>query len=164
MKVFGVTLGDRIKRLDPIIFGATAFLSLVSILTIFGSVENFGKIKLIMQLAMTALGIFLAFILANFDYRFFIDRFYVVLFLGSVLLLALTLLVGISGTNIETANRSWITLPFIGIAVQPSEFIKLTFLCTFSKHIDMVKDKINRPPRTAHTVFIILYIAPKFLH
>lgn len=145
MKVFGVTLGDRIKRLDPIIFGATAFLSLVSILTIFGSVENFGKIKLIMQLAMTALGIFLAFILANFDYRFFIDRFYVVLFLGSVLLLALTLLVGISGTNIETANRSWITLPFIGIAVQPSEFIKLTFLCTFSKHIDMVKDKINRP-------------------
>ncbi len=145
MRAFGITLKERIKRLDPVLFGATAFLSFMSILTIFGSVENFGRSKLVMQIAMTVLGTLFVFLLANFDYRFFVDRFYIVMFLGSVLLLALTLLVGISGTNIETANRSWITIPFVGIAIQPSEFIKLTFLCTFSKHIDMVKDKINRP-------------------
>ena len=145
MRAFGITLKERIKRLDPVLFGATAFLSFISILTILGSVENFGRSKLIMQIAMTALGTLLLFFLANFDYRFFIDRFYIIMFLGSVLLLALTLLFGISGTNIETANKSWINLPFVGIAIQPSEFIKITFLCTFSKHIDMVKDKINRP-------------------
>lgn len=138
-------LGRCIKKADPILFAATSTLSLISLLTIFGSVENFGKSKLVMQAAMTAVGIFAVFLLANIDYRFFIDRFYIVMFLASVLLLALTLLFGISGVNMETANKSWITIPGIGISVQPSEFVKITFLCTFSKHISMVEEKINRP-------------------
>ena len=145
MKIFGVTFGDRIKRIDPVLFGATSFLSLMSILTIFGSVENFGRSKLIMQVAMTVLGIFVVFMLANLDYSFFIDRFYVIMFLFSVLFLSLTLFFGISGINIETANKSWITIPGIGVSIQPSEFVKITFLCTFSKHIELVKDKLNRP-------------------
>lgn len=138
-------IGRCIKKADPILFAATSVLSLISLLTIFGSVENFGKSKLIMQAAMTAVGIFAVFVLANIDYRFFIDRFYIVMFLASVLLLAVTLLFGISGVNMETANKSWITIPGIGISVQPSEFVKITFLCTFSKHISMVEKKINRP-------------------
>lgn len=138
-------LGRCIKKVDPILFGATSALSLISLLTIFGSVENFGKSKLVMQAAMTAVGILAVLVLANIDYRFFIDRFYIIMFLASVLLLALTLLFGISGINMETANKSWITIPGIGISVQPSEFVKITFLCTFSKHINMVEKKINRP-------------------
>lgn len=145
MRVFGVSFGERIKRIDPILFGASSFLSLVSILTILGSVENFGRSKLIMQVAMTVVGIVAVFLLANLDYRFFIDRFYIIMFLFSVLFLAVTLLFGISGINMETTNKSWITIPGIGISVQPSEFVKITFLCTFSKHIDMIKDKINKP-------------------
>lgn len=145
MRVFGVTLGERVKRIDPILFGAAAFLSFMSILTIFGSVENFGKSKLIMQAAMTLVGTAMVFLLANLDYRFFIDRFYIFMFLFSVLFLAVTLLFGISGINMETANKSWIVIPGIGISIQPSEFVKITFICTFSKHIDMIKDKINKP-------------------
>lgn len=145
MRVFGVTLKERLKRLDPVLLGVSAFLSLVSILTILGSVDNFGRSKLIMQVAMTVVGMVAVFVLSNSDYRFFIDRFYIIMFLGSVLLLAVTLLFGISGINMETENRSWITIPGIGISIQPSEFVKITFLCTFSKHIDMVKEKINRP-------------------
>jgi len=87
----------------------------------------------------------MVFLIANMDYKFFIDRFYIIMFLGSVLLLAVTLLFGISGINMETENRSWITIPVVNVAIQPSEFVKITFLCTFSKHIDMVKDKINKP-------------------
>ncbi|MBQ9113015.1 MAG: FtsW/RodA/SpoVE family cell cycle protein [Clostridia bacterium] len=145
MKVFGIPLKERIKRLDPILFGASFFLSLMSILTILGSVENFGRSKLVMQVAMTVVGLVAVFVLANTDYKFFIDRFYIVMFLGSVFLLAITLLFGISGINMETENRSWITIPGIGISIQPSEFVKITFLCTFSKHLDAVKDKLNRP-------------------
>lgn len=145
MRVFGVSLGERIRKIDPILFGASSFLSLMSILTIFGSVENFGRSKLVMQVAMTAVGILAIFLLANLDYRFFIDRFCIIMFMFSVLFLAITLLFGISGINMETANKSWITIPGIGISIQPSEFVKITFLCTFSKHIDMVKDKINKP-------------------
>ena len=145
MKIFGVTLGERIKKIDPILFVTVAFLSFMSILTIFGSVENFGKSKLVMQVAMTVMGTVALFVLANIDYKLFVDRLYIVLFIVSVLLLTVTLIFGITGTNMETANKSWIKIPIINIAVQPSEFVKIAFLCTFSKHLDIVKDKINRP-------------------
>ncbi|MBQ8331418.1 MAG: FtsW/RodA/SpoVE family cell cycle protein [Clostridia bacterium] len=144
MPVFS-SLKDRIKRIDPILFGAAAFLSLMSILTVLGAVDNFGQSKLKMQIAMTLAGTVAAFLLANLDYRFFVDRFALIFFAGSALLLAITLLFGSSGENIETANKSWLNIPVIGIAIQPSEFVKFTFLCTFSRHIDLVKDSINRP-------------------
>jgi len=145
MKIFGVTLKERLGRIDPILFATSALLSMISILTIFGSVDNFGRSKLIMQVAMTVVGLVAVFLVANLDYRFFVDRFYIIMFFASALLLAVTLLFGITGDNMETTNRSWLTIPVVGIAIQPSEFIKITFLCTFSKHIDMVKDKLNRP-------------------
>ena len=145
MKIFGTTMSDRIKRIDPVLFAATSVLSFISILTIFGSVENFGRSKLVMQIAMTVAGMIAMFLIANLDYKFFIDRFHIIMLLGSVLLLAVTLLFGISGQNMETSNRSWLTIPVINIAIQPSEFVKIAFICTFSKHLDAVRQKINRP-------------------
>ena len=145
MKVFGTTMKDRIKRIDPILFGATAVLSVISILTILGSVENFGRSKLYMQVAMTAAGMVAMFLIANLDYKFFVDRFFIVMFIFSALILAVTLLFGISGQNMETANRSWLVIPGIGISVQPSEFVKIAFICTFSKHLELVRDVINKP-------------------
>ena len=145
MKSFGRTFWDKIRQVDPILFFCTLILSAISLITIFGAVDNFGRSKLIMQTAMVFVGIIAVFFIANFDYRFFVDRFAIFLFLGSVFLLAVTLLFGSTGENMETANRSWLKIPGIGIAIQPSEFVKLAFLCTFAKHLDTVKDRINKP-------------------
>ncbi len=145
VKGFGHALMARIKRMDPILFIASAFLSFMSILTIFGSVENFGRSKLIMQCAMTVAGMVAVFILANIDYRFFVDRFAIAFFIGSAFLLAITLICGSSGENMETGNKSWLNIPIINIAIQPSEFVKITFLCTFSKHIELVQNRLNHP-------------------
>ena len=145
MKMFGMSLGDRLKHVDPILFSCTAILSLISIITIYGAVDNFGKSKLEMQIAMTVVGSIALFLIANVDYRFFVDRFAIVMFLASVFLLALTLLFGTTGENIETANRGWIRIPIVNIAVQPSEFVKIAFVCTFAKHIELVKKELNRP-------------------
>lgn len=134
-----------LKRPDPILFFATAFLSFMSLITIFGAVDNFGRSKLVMQLAMTVLGTVMVIIIANIDYKFFIDRFYIFMFVFSVLLLVLTLVIGISGENMDTANKSWLRLWPGGPMIQPSEFVKITFICSFSKHISLVKDRINRP-------------------
>ena len=134
-----------IKSIDPILFFCTLALSLISIVTIFGAVENFGRSKLIMQCAMTAAGIVALFVIANLDYRFLVERFSLWLFWGSVALLVITLLFGKSGENMETGNQSWLQIPFVGIAIQPSEFVKIAFLCTFAWHIDVVKNKLNHP-------------------
>ena len=115
-----------------------------------------------MQIAMTVVGAIALFIVANIDYRFFVDRFAIVMFLASVFLLAITLLFGSTGENMETANRSWINIPIVNIAIQPSEFVKIAFLCTFSKHIEIVGDKINRPKYLLglmlHAAVIVLLI------
>lgn len=145
MKSFGRTFWDKLRQVDPILFACTFVLSAISILTIFGAVDNFGRSKLIMQSAMVIVGTVFVFVLANLDYRFFVDRFAIFLFLGSALILAITLIFGSTGDNIETANRSWLNIPFINIAIQPSEFVKLAFLCTFAKHLDIVRDRINKP-------------------
>lgn len=41
-------------------------------------------------------------------------------------------------------NKSWINIPGINLDVQPSEFVKIIFICTFAKHIDRVKADINK--------------------
>ena len=148
MKSFKVTFLERLKRMDGVLFICTTILSLASLLVIYGAMENFGRSKFFMQTAMTFLGFFLVFIIANFDYKYIIDKLYIVVFLFSVFILAITLLFGISGANMETSNRSWLTIIDVGgltISVQPSEFVKLTFICTFARHLSLVKHKINKP-------------------
>ncbi len=145
MQLFGESLKKRISCIDPWLFGATAFLSVMSILTVFGAVENFGKSKLVMQVAMSLAGMVAVFIISNLDYKFIVDRFWLYMLIGSAILLSVTLIFGSTGENMETANKSWLEIPIIGIAIQPSEFVKVAFLCSFSYHLDKVKDKINHP-------------------
>lgn len=145
MRGVGAFIKNTIKNIDPILFGATAFLCAMSLLTIFGAVDNFGRSKLVMQTAMTIVGTVMMLIIANLDYKFFIDRFCVIMLVASALLLALTLILGSSGENMETANKSWLRLWRGGPMIQPSEFVKVTFICTFAKHLEVVKDKINKP-------------------
>ena len=131
MRSFKVTFFERLERMDKVLLACTTILSLMSLLTIYGAVDNFGKTKLVMQSAMTVLGFVLVFIIANVDYRYIIDKLYIVMFLFSVFILAITLLFGISGANMETSNRSWLTIIEVGslkISVQPSEFVKILFV------------------------------------
>ncbi len=145
MRIFGEDVRTRIKRIDPILFTAVAFLSVISILTVFGAVDNFGKSKLVMQVAMTVVGTVAVFILSNLDYKYIVDRYWLFMLVGSAFLLGITLIFGSTGANMETANKSWLTIPIVGIAIQPSEFVKIAFLCTFSFHLDKVKETINKP-------------------
>ena len=145
MKIFGESLRSRLGKIDLWLFAATTFLSVISILTVFGAVENFGKSKLVMQVAMTAVGILAVFVISNLDYKFIVDRYWLFMLIGSALLLAITLIFGSTGENMETANKSWLRLPIIGIAIQPSEFVKVAFLCSFSYHLSRVTDSINKP-------------------
>lgn len=147
MRTFRVGFWERFKRMDPVLFISTTIMSLMSLLIIFGAIDNFGKSKLVMQIAMTVLGFVLVFLISNMDYKYVIDKLYIVMFLFSVLILSVTLLFGISGANMETSNRSWLTIVSIGsfkISVQPSEFVKFAFICTFAKHISLVLDRINK--------------------
>ncbi len=134
-----------IKNIDPVLFSCSTLLSLISILTVWGAVENFGMSKLKMQVAMFVVGVAVTFVIAFIDYRVIVDKLWVWMLVGSVALLVITLIFGSSGEMRETANKSWLKIPGTGFMIQPSEFIKFTFICTFSKHLFTVQDHINRP-------------------
>lgn len=139
------TIKEAIGNIDPVLFICATLLSLISIVTIFGAVDNFGMSKLKMQVAIFVVGLFVTVAIAFVDFRAIVDKLWIWMLVGSVLLLVLTLLFGESGQNMETANKSWLKIPGTGFMIQPSEFVKFTFICTFSKHLFTVQDHINRP-------------------
>lgn len=136
---------DAIRRVDWVLLLCTTVLSTVSLVTVYGAVDNFGMSKLKMQFAMTVVGVILTFIVANLDYHLILDRLWLPLLIFSAGILGLTLVVGDTGAAMETAGKSWLTIPVVGIAIQPSEFVKITFICTFAKHLHTVGGTINKP-------------------
>lgn len=136
---------DMVRRVDPVLLLCTLILTAISLVTIWGAVDNFGLRKLKMQVAMSVLGILVTFVIANVDYHLILDRLWLAMLIFSVLILGVTLIAGTTGENMETTNRSWLVIPGIGIAIQPSEFVKITFICTFSKHLQAVRGRINAP-------------------
>ena len=139
------TLREAIQNIDPVLFICALSLSVISIITVSGAVHNFGASKLRMQIAMFIVGTAVIFLIAYVDFRAIIDKFWLPMLIASAALLAITLVLGSSGENMETANRSWLKIPGTGLMIQPSEFVKFTFICTFSKHLFSVRDHINRP-------------------
>lgn len=130
-----------LRSVDPIILACMLILSCMSLLTVIGGAEVFGKRRLIMQIAMNAVGIVATFIIARLDYRDIGDRFALPFFFFSAGLLSLVFVPFLAAS--EGTNQSWIDFRFV--AVQPSEFVKASFILTFAKHLHTVKDRINHP-------------------
>lgn len=138
-------LRDAIRRVDWVLFLCTAILSIISIVTVCGAVDNFGVSKLKMQFAMAVAGMAVTFVVANLDYHVIVNRLWLPMLIFSVGILAVTLVFGDTGAASASGNKSWLTIPGIGIAIQPSEFVKITFICTFAKHLSLVQGSINMP-------------------
>lgn len=148
IRSIGKYLKNSFIKLDKTLLICSMLITLMSLVTIFGARENFGNSKIVMQIAMTAVGLCAVMVIVNLDYRLFVDRYWVFLFLASVLLLGITLIIGDTGANgTVSANKSWLTIIKIGsrsFQIQPSEFVKIAFIISFSKHLSMVKDSINK--------------------
>lgn len=136
-----------VKNLDPVLFVCTLLLSITGIVAILGQADSLlaGRRTLLMQVIMTFVGVVLTVIIANIDYHMIVDKLWIGMIIFSVCLLAVTLVFGNTGADRETTNKSWLTIPVVGIAVQPSEFVKIAMVCTFGKHISLVRGRINHP-------------------
>ena len=164
MEKVKAVIREMIRNIDPTLFICASLLSVISIVTIDGAVDNFGMSKLRMQIFIFVIGVFLTFFIASIDYHAIVDNLWIHMLIGSVLLLFLTPLIGSSGVNMETGNKSWLMIPGTGLMIQPSEFVKITFVCTFSKHLFTVKDHINKPLTVLLLgVHALLVVAPILL-
>ncbi|MBQ4150666.1 MAG: FtsW/RodA/SpoVE family cell cycle protein [Clostridia bacterium] len=140
MKVFSITWYEKLRKLDYIVLFAAIALATVSLLTLAGSANDYGVKYFYIQLVALVLGVITMTVISTIDYEEIADRFSILLFGVSVFLLVLTLAIGTGD-----GNKSWIRFPGIPIGIQPSEFVKVMYIITFSKHLQIHSKTINRP-------------------
>ncbi len=128
--------------LDPIITVCTVLLAIMSILTLvggYGEFKDVTKSNIIVQVGSAVIGIAAMVLLSMLDYEEIVEKLYIAFFIISVALLAVTLLFGTS----QGTNLSYLRIGPVGI--QPSEFVKASYILTFSKHLGTAKKSINSP-------------------
>ncbi len=86
-------------------------------------------------------GIIVALILCNIDYEI-ISKLWPVIAAGCIVLMLVTLLFGKAANPYRPDAKSWLDLGVF--TFQTSELLKVGFIISFSYHLDMVKDHINR--------------------
>lgn len=95
---------------------------------------------MLVSVLSTMVGIILALTLSMINYEA-ISKLWPFVAAACVVLMIITYFFG-SGPADRPDARSW--LDFKIFTIQPSEFLKIGFIISFSYHLDLVKDKINR--------------------
>lgn len=140
------TIASFFKKNDIFLLSVCVVLSLFSVFLLF-AMESLGfvySVKLpLVQLGAVLIGVTLAVIISNWNYREFI-KLYNIYMPISVILMLLTF-TPLVYKRAEASDRAWINL---GITTfQPSEFLKIAFVLLFSYHLAKVGDDINKPKK-----------------
>jgi rod shape determining protein RodA len=147
MKKVLFSIWQYFKKTDMILIAITLIASSYGFILVYSATKGSGR-TLAVQIAALAAGVAGMVILSKFDYHDMTESWKYIAIAGAVLLI-LPLVIGSSRAGSQ--DKSWI---WIGkFTIQPSEFVKLAFILTFSKHYDAVKEKI-KSPRTVLVLFL----------
>jgi rod shape determining protein RodA len=160
MKYIFNSIYKYFKTTDTVLFVLTILISLFGMLMVYSATISLPSDRtILMQAAAIFIGIFSMIFISKMDYHTLADLWKFIA-IAAIILLILTLIIG-SGRTPTDDQKAWIKIA--GLSVQPSELVKIAFILTFSKHIDIIKENINRPINvillTLHaTVPIVLII------
>lgn len=146
MRELSVSLKEKLRRIDYVVLLSVLGMTSLSILTLAGAANASvnGARRVTIQIAASLVGLVLAYIISLFDYDEVLNHFVIPLFVAGVGLMVLTVIFGV-GPDSESTNKCWLSIPGLPFDIQPAEFVKIVFIMTFAKHIDLVKKKINHP-------------------
>lgn len=106
-------------------------------------ISKVGPRKVLVQLIATGLGCIAALILSKFDYHT-LTKLWKLHVPASYLLVLLTFFVG-HGTAMRQNDKSWLYVPGTSFTIQPTEFLKISFILILAYHLSIVHDQLNRP-------------------
>ena len=141
MKEFSTTIREKVRALDMIMLFCAIAMSVLSVLTLASAADKFAGNYVRNQVVALVLGLLCVGIISMIDYDMLIERLEYIFFAVSIGLLVIVILFGEG----EMGNNNWISIPIINMNIQPTEFVKITFIITFSRHLDRLKYKINHP-------------------
>jgi rod shape determining protein RodA len=129
------------KTTDTVLFMLTVITSLFGMLMVYSATLSSSSNRTIfMQALVLLIGIFFMVFISKIDYHTFTNLWKFVAVAGAALLI-LTLIIGKGRDGVD--EKAWI---YFGTqSIQPSELVKVAFIITFAKHIDIVKENINSP-------------------
>jgi len=141
------------SNLDWTIILITLICTAFGILMISSAVNTMtGSTKfIIIQSGAALIGLCAMALTAAIDYEYFGD---LSKFIYGICVFLLILVLVIGTGKESTGSKSWIRFGPIGI--QPSEFVKIGFIITFSSHVEKLRNKINKPSNVA---MLILHAA-----
>ena len=162
MKTLFQSLWEYIRKCDLGLLLIAFLLSGIGMVAIYSaSLTLAGSSRFIMiQGLAIAIGIFAYFFVAAVDLEKFGD-FWLYAYLFNLLFQFSLLFLGTAG---ETGNRSWIRLDKLGIplGIQPAEIGKLIYIFTISRHMYILRDKLNTLKALmqlgAHTLILVAVI------
>jgi rod shape determining protein RodA len=96
-----------------------------------------------MQGIALAVGVILALILANINYRALVDKWALYVPVAYLVFLS-TFIWGVAAPGRPDAKR-WLIIPGIDTSIQPSEFLKLAFILSFAFHVYKTQERFNHP-------------------
>ena len=137
MSKFSHAISDYLKRCDIVLWILT-FVAVTYSLLLISSMQRSGDYNFLRtQTIAVVLGLVISVIISVADYKYVISKWKLVAVVG-LLLAALVFVFGIqvSGTD----DTAWINIPG-GLTIQPSEFIKICFIITFTKHLSYLNEK-----------------------
>ncbi len=128
---------DYLKRCDIVLWILTVAAVTYSFLLI-SSMQRSGTYNYLRtQIIAVSIGIVFAVVISAADYKFLVGKWYIAAAVAAVL----AGLVFAFGIQVEgTDDTAWLKLPG-GFSIQPSEFIKICFIITFSKHLSYLNEK-----------------------
>lgn len=141
MKEFSVTLREKVRRIDYVILLCIVLASVMSVVTLAGAADAYGESYYKTQLISVLLGITCLSVVSMIDYDVLIRRMKYVFFALSIGLLVVVIFFGEG----EMGNANWIRIPGIPFYIQPTEFVKITYVICFALHLDRLKGRINHP-------------------
>lgn len=149
MKRIGSAVGEYIRLTDRWLLAFWLLASALAIVFQQGLYQagmisaSRGNREVKMMLWATLIGLVVAIFVSLIDYEILLRlwKFYVPV---CVFLVVLTRFVG----TVVGDNQAWLSIRFggFGISIQPSEFLKICFIITFSMHLSKVRDRLHNLP------------------
>lgn len=134
-----------IRYTDWILVGLCAIASMYGFTLVYSAAVTAGKGRsgYLIQLLACIVGLLVALVISRFDYEIICAGWPI--YAGVVLILMILTFTPLGLNMPGTDDTAWLNIPGINVTFQPSELLKIVFIITFSKHLVMVRDRMNRP-------------------
>ena len=138
---------SALKQLDFVLIFAVLALTVYGLICVSTATAYHGTNRnVVVQLFGAIIGIVVMIVMSLIDYDAFLKKLWIPIFVIGLGLLTLPLLSSIPAMLHGNfgSNKNWITLPFLNVDFQPSEFVKFTFIMSFGYLLGKLKEDTNR--------------------